>query len=69
MTTPKAQRGRKPKYPFRTMKPSDSFPVPEGKHNSVRSAAIAFCKRHPELGMKFSVRTSWDGWTQCFRVL
>ena len=60
--------GAKRKYPWLEMEVGDSFAIPEGRHESVRTASAAWVLRHPERDMRFSVRKLEDGTYRCWRV-
>ena len=63
-----AGKGRALKYPWPEMEVGDSFAVEPGKHDTVRTAASYWARRHPESGIKFSVCMQEDGSYRCWRV-
>ena len=54
------------KYPFGDMKIGQSFAVPTGKHNSVRTCAHGFQTKNK--GFAFSIQQIDDGAYRCWRV-
>jgi len=60
----KSARGAKPKYPFRQMKPGDSFAVPSDLKTKITVAASQHGLRNDQ---KFSVLRTEKGY-RCWRV-
>lgn len=60
--------GRLRVYPWLEMDVGDSFPIPEGKHDHVRTAASSWTKRHPEDPRAFTVRKMECGAYRCWRI-
>lgn len=61
-------RGAKRKYPWLEMEVGDSFAIPAGQHESVRTSASAWEARHPEDPRMFTVRKTENGTYRCWRV-
>jgi hypothetical protein len=57
---------KKPRYPFKTMKVSDSFPVNADKVQQVRNALAAFVQ-DSEPSWNFTIRNI-DGKHSCIRL-
>lgn len=59
-------RGRPAKYPIRDLEIGESFAVPEGKVQNVRSSAQQVQRRNP--GRQYSVKPDGDGNYRCWRI-
>ncbi len=61
-----SKKGRPSKYPFKDMKPGESFEVTDAPKNTVLNAANSWSKRHNK-SARFTIRHS-EGKTRIWRT-
>jgi len=62
------RRGRKPHYPFKGMKPGDSFFEPGKDASRLGSAGRNHLLKHPRPGYRFMCRTLTEGGVTSARI-